>query len=425
MTDLSTVQLRLASGAGLLARADRALLYLPPPDKDHQTDSAQELIEGFRRTPEFAMLAEIVLRHNLDVHPFVWVSWDGELVLRSFGSAVLETDITSVPLLSGAASGTWVEHRVLPWPDQATIRSGNDPLSLSQLDSGVVPCGGFSLSLQGTSVVQGMSSRSAHSPGAQNSETVDPISVSSAVVDHAVNLTADPSQYGGSTETAENPERRKNTQNSSSLDNADDPGTADNTDSTERQNSAEKPNRAESSDCVDDQAAEVEGLRRLDGLSVSGPSVLGPSAPELLGSEETIVPKANPDISFASLLIDAGPRWSLIFDDGSREAIEQNISIGRSPEPSPGRRAIMIEGDRVSRHHFDLIPHDDRCEIVDAGSRNGTVIVSAAGGGPVALTPREPLSLLSGSAIYFGSRSAIIEWGNPLDAVDLMLGLEP
>ena len=64
-----------------------------------------------------------------------------------FGDLTIVTDLPTVPRLSGAGMPTWVEHRATCVPERAVIRLGDEPVAGTDLIAGVVPAGGFQLTL--------------------------------------------------------------------------------------------------------------------------------------------------------------------------------------------------------------------------------------------------------------------------------------
>lgn len=140
--------LAVAPGDGRLVRVERACLFVAggdPPLLD-------ELITRFRRRPDHTTLGDIVLASDVDVPPFVLVQWpaepdDGRLQVVVHGDLTITSDLPSLPRLSGAGSPTWVEHHVPRPAPAAEFRVGTAPVAVTNLERGVVPAGGFTLTL--------------------------------------------------------------------------------------------------------------------------------------------------------------------------------------------------------------------------------------------------------------------------------------
>ncbi len=152
----STPHLEVATGSGLLVRRPLATLFLPTPDLEEVTDT-EGLIACFLEAEPDGVLVAVetwLAAHGIDGRCFALVDWNTTIEVMVLGDLAVSTDLPTLPLLTGAGSSTWVEHRVRVRPDEMTISVGDQPQSSgSHLDGGAVPAGGFRLKL--------------HSPGAQ------------------------------------------------------------------------------------------------------------------------------------------------------------------------------------------------------------------------------------------------------------------
>ena len=143
----ATVQ--VATGSGRLVRTTGACLFVPPPIGPETAP----LIERVLGTKDdlIAAVGDFILEHD-DVPPFVLVTWPttgaGDAIhLLVRGDASVDTDMASVPALSGVGSTTWAEHRVRRQPESAMLRSGEPADADTALVDGIVPAGGFSMHL--------------------------------------------------------------------------------------------------------------------------------------------------------------------------------------------------------------------------------------------------------------------------------------
>lgn len=137
---------RIAPGAGHVARRPRSVVFLPRPDG--------ALLEAFLTAPdggELQAIASATVAAGFDVAPFVAVSWAAGVRVMAFGEIAVETDHPALPMLSGAGSRTWVEHS-LASPDAATFTvAGAATASFDEatdLVAGVALAGGVQLRLE-------------------------------------------------------------------------------------------------------------------------------------------------------------------------------------------------------------------------------------------------------------------------------------
>jgi transcriptional regulator with PAS, ATPase and Fis domain len=85
--------------------------------------------------------------------------------------------------------------------------------------------------------------------------------------------------------------------------------------------------------------------------------------------------------------------------------IDQTLEIGRRPDAS-APASWIVDDDRVSRRHavLQVDPRRGRAEIIDLGSRNGTILDGRA------LVGTDPVPLLPGSIIFVGSFAAVFRF---------------
>ncbi|MET0304439.1 MAG: FHA domain-containing protein [Microbacteriaceae bacterium] len=106
-------------------------------------------------------------------------------------------------------------------------------------------------------------------------------------------------------------------------------------------------------------------------------------------------------------VIEAAPRYELVFASGSVETLDQPIVIGRAPtvsKESAGAlpRLIAISDDQdVSRTHVRFTVEGDSVVVTDLNSRNGTV-VTLPGAPPQQLRGGEPTTVLTGTSVDLG-----------------------
>ncbi|MCP5026721.1 MAG: hypothetical protein GY929_10610 [Actinomycetia bacterium] len=147
---IDTPLLEVASGSGLLARRSAATLFLPKPGLAELADTEGLVATFLGARPDGVLLAveTWLATHGVDARCFALVDWNATIEVMVLGDLAVCTDLPTLPLLTGAGSSTWVEHRVRVRPDRLAISVGTEPqMSGSQLEAGAVPAGGFRLVL--------------------------------------------------------------------------------------------------------------------------------------------------------------------------------------------------------------------------------------------------------------------------------------
>lgn len=426
---------RLAPGEGLVARRDGALLFTPRPD--------EVLVEAFATAPpggELQAVASATVAAGFDVAPFVGVSWDGQLRVMAFGDVAVETDLPSVPMLSGAGSRTWVEHTAAA--DRAVVEvNAAAAVPATNLLAGTTLAGGFRLELTPDRPVEAPvpPSREATAGTAGDPTTSIPRMEEDAVRSDAAVPTATPLA-------------------------ADVPGTPPPIENIAQATFELVPDPVDIDD--DDPAAALAAIQAAavgpDGLPLEQPGPLPAPSPAPEPPVEEHDPDATlpPPVSDALLadvrrteptaetrgsLVDAKlcgaghanpptaatcavcseflapgaaavvhvPRPSLgrlQFDDGELVELDQELLVGRSParDQDPSRaalRRVRTPGDKVSRSHLEVRFQGWDVLVNDCGSTNGTFVVPHPGGQVVALEPGRPQMIDAGAVVYFGSRS--------------------
>ncbi len=142
-----TPQLEVASGSGLLARRHSATLFLPDPGPADTEGLVATFLDA--EADDVLLALETWLStHGVEGRCFALIDWNDTIEVMVLGDLALCTDLPTLPLLTGAGSSTWVEHRVRVRPDQLIVTVGSEPpMPGSQLDAGAVPAGGFRLAL--------------------------------------------------------------------------------------------------------------------------------------------------------------------------------------------------------------------------------------------------------------------------------------
>jgi hypothetical protein len=141
-------RLAVGAGTGRLARRPDGLLFVGGRPADERWG---RVIDGYLDAEQADDAREVVtsaaVAAGFALEPFVMVAWGQAIELLVLGEIEVRTDLPSVPMLSGATSATWVEHRVARPPATAQLSAGTVPDLGTRLDAGVVAAGGFAVTL--------------------------------------------------------------------------------------------------------------------------------------------------------------------------------------------------------------------------------------------------------------------------------------
>ncbi len=362
----------LAPGSGLIARREQTLLFVPEPD-----DRAKPLLDAFTHghiDGIWERLAEAVIDQGFDVCAFACVIANTQIEIRVFGDIELKTDLRSVPMLSGAASGTWVEHRVPGQPRSASITTvGNGIDDRTTLVDGIVHAGGFTAAIVEQRL---MPSETIAIPSADASITIPP---------------------------------------------SDDVATTDDLDAEE----------------IGEESHLVSYVNKLADEHEADEGVAAPTPPEPTIDDITARPPMDsirPTLAarvckaghanapsraaceVCDVFLPAGPDGvsvvprpslgTLVFDDGRRVDLDTDVMIGRNPSRSGDHWIpVVVEGERISRTHLTVRCSSWDVLVEDAGSHNGSVVIPADGSQPVALVAGTAHLIEPGATVYFGASS--------------------
>jgi len=139
-------KLEVQGGDGLLARRASALLFAPDAGGEGLGGLLQAFLDGSEPS---AAVCKYLVDKELRGPVFVVVEWTAEVSLMVFGSLEVSTDQAALPMLSGASSTSWVEHRLHEVRGGSVAITADAPAegSMTSLEHGVVPAGGFRLVL--------------------------------------------------------------------------------------------------------------------------------------------------------------------------------------------------------------------------------------------------------------------------------------
>jgi hypothetical protein len=392
-----TATVRLAAGAGLVARRAGALLFVPARDA--------VLIEAFTTSApgaELQAVASTAVGEGFTVGPFVCLSWGPSVQVMAFGDVAVETDQPSLPMLTGAGSRTWVEHS-LPLDGDAMIHvagAEGDVDAATDLAAGVVFAGGFRLELTAAVAAPPPSPAPAidePDPPATQAVPRQPAALAPAVDDPIAALAAiQAAAVGADGELLQAPD-------------APSPAASDavpvsdvleptDPDVTLPPPVAEVLVQAMSED--DDQRVSLVDAKLCGNGHPNPPAVAmcGVCGEFLAPGASSLVHVPRPSLGRLQL------------DDGELVELDQELLIGRNPDrdTDPQRRRlrrVRLHGDKVSRSHLEIRFQGWEVLVADCGSMNGSFVVPDPGGQVVTLEPGRSQMVQPGATVYFGSRS--------------------
>lgn len=359
---LVSSSLSMTTGAGLLCRAPSALLFIPTPSEGND-ELVDAFLDGSSLTPD---LGELVVERAFAVPPFVLITWADTVSLMVFGDVVVKTDQPSLPMLTGAASATWVEHHMRQVADTARVMI--EPLpedDRTDLLDGVVPAGGFVLSLS-------------RGPGLAPPEPVETTEV--AGVAPPVNRVPEQADSALVEAAIPNPDLE------ASLDLAALPPPM----TTGRYPSVDEVD----SEVAGSPAPAVEARFCVDGHA-------NPVLADVCRTCASDLPVGGENHSILRPSLGA-----LVLEDGQRLPLTTGYVFGRTPTTvGDDTIAWPLAGDGVSRQHLHIELRGWDVLVHDLGSTNGTIVVVDPDAEPTLLEPGTSDTLDVGSTVLVGKVS--------------------
>ena len=128
-------------------RADGLLFVSGRPDPQQWQPIIDAYLDAANAADAREAVTTAAVEAGFALDPFVMVAWADAIELLVLGPVEVRTDLPSVPVLSGTASATWVEHRVARPAGVRRARRGGAATAGTRLDAGAVAAGGFALAL--------------------------------------------------------------------------------------------------------------------------------------------------------------------------------------------------------------------------------------------------------------------------------------
>jgi len=361
----ATAALRLASGDGVVARRPGALLFSPAP-------AGATLAAVFDAAPDdagaIAAVKAAVVDAGFDVAPFGVVTWSASAIsLLVFGAVEIVTSLSTVPMISAAGSGTWVEHQVAdPLTDGPVVVAVNAGVDeASDLRLGVVRAGGFQLEL--TPVAAGATPVVSAAAAPPTGSTLAGVPVVPIV--------------------AVNPE-------------AADPGPVD-----------DVPGPVDDVTVIAEEPPVEAAEPVADGPLVEAAMCTAGHANRPLTASCWACGLAVTDNAQEWKLISQPVVGRIVLGNGDGVDLDGVLVLGRRPTlDDDGAQAVVVSGDDVSRNHVRIAVQGWDVVATDLSSRNGTFLQVGSDPTPIRLDPGVEQLLESGTAIHLGSPDVAVRF---------------
>ncbi len=427
--------IQVAPGAGVLVRAPGALLFVTTAD-----DRARSVIAAFTGAADNDRVDAVTAAataERFDVPPFVVLTWDdpgagGLLHVVVLGAVEVRTDHPSLPMLSAAGSGSWVERRLRLDGSTVVVEVGPTPDAASDLQLGRIAADGFTAAFRGTAR-PAAAHTTADTPAAPETRPVVHGSMGATPEVEVVVPPAEPS-----TPSATAPPERPAADPTGPIggDRLAALRAAMGAHAAAAEPAAAAPtgpsNEASPAVPVDDEitlAPDDPSGSPAD----AGPDT--PTPPDEAATDETapfIVAircgRGHVNPTHVSVCRTCGdllplratpetirqPPLALLEAGGATVPIDRTLVVGRRPDveaaqASDRARTVVIDGDgSVSRTHLRVDVEDWSLTVTDCGSRSGTAIVTRPGEEPRILEPWVSHELPIGARVFLGGPTSVV-----------------
>ncbi|MEM9463977.1 MAG: FHA domain-containing protein [Actinomycetota bacterium] len=417
-----TATTRVRPGDGLLLRAADLLLFIP--EADASTDA---LTTAFATPDPAAALAEALVASDFAAPAFALITWKADIELMVFGPIEVSTDQPAMPMLSGAGSQTWVEHRLRHNSEVVRIDVAPPDDETTDLRDGTVPAGGFSVSITTGIVAEPIPQPEDAPAEAPPAAAVAEAPPAEEPVPEAPPVESPPAPPVSAPDAPPPPPDGAVVQSSPApgLDDLPPPPVPDI--DLDQLPPPPVPFQPAPPPAVD----ELPPPAATDLVDLPPPTASDPEATIIAGDSPDAQPlieaKTCANCSFFSppfatvcracgAALPPGDQGvhrvvrpslgSLVFDDGTTIELDRSYEVGRQPEPdSSDIHPVAITGAKVSRRHAKVIVRDWDVLIEDLGSRNGTTMLptGAEGEDPVLLSQGMPVAIEPGAIVHLGS----------------------
>lgn len=438
---MSADRIHIAAGDGILARRRSALLYIP--ESGVGVEALLDAFAGADDATAVEAVTDTATAAGFDIGPFVLVDWADELHVVVLGPVEVRTDHASLPMLSGAGSGSWVERRVRVGTGAITVETGDAAAPATDLQLGRVSAGGFAATFTTSRpTTSHPEPEPATSTTTSTTSTTIPAAATSTTATPAAPVTPVGPAAASAAPTVSAPHAEPTTT----------PTPADPTGpiATDRLAALRAAMRAPSEPIatapVPPDTPEVtpppppsiddEATLAPDDPPVGAPTSPPEPEPDADADDRTQAPfvaarrcgrgHLNPphvgacrtcgdllDATAATEQVRQPPLATLDLDD-DLVPIDRPLVLGRKPDigaaqaTDRARLVVLAEDASVSRTHARIDVEDWTLTVTDCGSRSGTAIVARPGEEPRILEPWVAHELPIGARLFLGGPTSVV-----------------
>ena len=428
--------IQVAPGAGVLVRAPGALLFVTAVD-----DRAPALITAFGDAGDDGAVDAVTAAATaaqFDVPAFVLLSWSeptggGHLHVVVLGAVEVRTDHPSLPMLSGAGSGSWVERRLRLDGSIVVVEVGPSADAASDLQLGRIAAGGFTATFRDTA-----------GPTAANTTTA-----ATTPIAPPVEPAARPALHGSMGATPE-------VEIVPPAGSATDPTGPIGGDRLAALRAAMGAHVASGEPAPPGDPVLPSTAPAAPPIAVDDEITLSPddpSGPPARPEPDLPIPPDDPSADDTAPFVVAircgrghvnpthvsvcrtcgdllavgaepetirQPPLALLEAGGETVPIDRTLVVGRRPDVDAAQatdraRTVVLDGDgSVSRTHVRVDVEDWSLTVTDCGSRSGTAIVTRPGEEPRILEPWVSYELPIGARVFLGGPTSVVI--RPIDA---------
>ena len=393
--------LHLVAGDGVVARRSTELLFVPT--------GSTSLLDVFREAEPgdgLDAVTEFCEAQDFEADEFVALDWSSGLKVAAFGDVELTSNQKSLPRLSGAGAGTWVERslRKIDGPIEIGV-SIAERIETTDLVEGRAQAGGFVLILdelpEPTPTPQQQSPfRVAESLDSSPESAAEPV-VDKTLPEISVSGSSDATSIAAGLIDVSDSDRPEEPVTSHFVAPESAPPIDEDGDAG-----------PEATKVADDLLGVLSG-----GTETSNPYAVGPEddtvvpTPEMRSMVDSLV---SAGVSDDATSAESGPRWQLRIVEGGIEAVDRDLILGRKPQLAEddgpdGARLVPLVGTHLSRSHLRVGLRNGAIFLTDLGSKNGSFIVTTGDGQLVQLEAHSERRVDAGTIVQTGSVRFFVE----------------
>ncbi|WP_158412283.1 FHA domain-containing protein [Ilumatobacter nonamiensis] len=409
--------LRIADGTGIVARSASAVLFVATASAAGQPD----LVAAFSAAEpgsEASRVTAAAADASFDVPAFAAVDLRVPLRVIAFGAVEIHTDHPSLPMLSAAASTSWVERQLDVGDSTVTISIGASPNPATDLRLGCVAGGGFTLEVAGRHAAAPMPTQTAGTPTPESAPA--PSVTAERELEPRVSAVDQPSSVDHTTGDADptTPIARTAVDGFAALRAAmEQPGAVQDDVTLAPPIGGRSPDRADSTGGRPQTRSRSDDPDRPFVLAVHCTSG-HPNPPQRSTCRRCMAPI---DSSRPAANVRQPVLAVIRLPDGTQHSVDRQLVLGRRPDLAAARAdrsaasVRMSDESSVSRTHLRIDVEDWSINVVDCGSRSGTALVSGNDAEPELLDAWVPHEVAAGAQLYLGGPTIVTVMAAPLD----------